>query len=293
MQHIIPHLWWNTEAKEATAFYTTVFPDSRVTQVTKLSGTPSGDTDIVEFQLSGIPMMGISAGPYFALNPAISLFATFSDVASTDRAWEALSEGGQVLMPYQSYPWATKYGWVNDRFGLSWQISCTDSLGARVTITPSLLFTGSKAGKAKEAIAFYASLFPSSHVDLEVPYEEGDGDTVGFLKHARFTLHGQEFIAMDSSLPHAFQFNEAFSLLVECDTQEEMDTLSDALSFVPESEQCGWVKDKYGVSWQIAPKEMRVMMKEGTPEQLARLTEAFLSMKRFNLDALRKAYRGE
>ncbi len=292
MQHIIPHLWWNTEAKEAAQFYATVFPDSRVTRVTTIPGTPSGDTEIVEFELAGVPMMGISAGPYFKLNPSISLFATFPDEASATRAWDMLSVSGKVLMPFQSYPWAKKYGWVDDRFGVSWQISFSEHHDMTAPIVPALLFTGSVAGKAREAIGRYTALFPQSSIDLLVPYEKGDGDVEGYLKHARFTLLGQQFIAMDSTLSHDFGFNEAFSLLVSCDTQEEMDALCTALSAVPESEQCGWLKDAYGVSWQITSKEMGEMMRTGTPEQMARLTQAFLPMKRFDMATLRRAWEG-
>ncbi len=309
MQKIIPHLWFNTEAKAATALYATLFPGSAVTNIRTIHDTPSGDCDIVSFRLVGMECMAISAGPYFKLNPSISFFVQYENEADIQRAWDALVKGGKVLMPLDTYPWAAKYGWLQDAYGVSWQLSYTaapapDAAGGAqgsatvsvvkpdAAITPALMFTQAVAGKAREAMDFYASLFPNSHVDVVVPYEKGDGDTEGFVKHARFTLAGQHFMALDSSAPHAFTFNEAFSLLVKCDTQAEIDELWAKLSAVPDSEQCGWLKDKYGVSWQITPTRMDDMMSTGTPEQIDRVTQAFLKMKKFDIATLEVAFRG-
>ena len=107
-----------------------------------------------------------------------------------------------------------------------------------------------------------------------------------------FMLAGQWFAAMDSAREHKFKFNEAISFMVNCDTQEEIDYYWEKLSAVTEAEQCGWLKDKFGLSWQIVPTELGEMMRNGTPEQIARVTQAFLKMKKFDLAELRKAYRG-
>jgi predicted 3-demethylubiquinone-9 3-methyltransferase (glyoxalase superfamily) len=290
MQHIIPYLWFDTQAKEATAFYTTVFKDSSVDYVQTLSNTPSGDAHIVGFTLLGKKFMAISAGPYFTLNPSISLFVTFDTQAEIDSAWNALAEGGKVLMPYQTYPWAPKYGWVQDKYGLSWQLSLAEQHQTGQKITPLMMFTQTGAGKAKEAIDFYTTVFPHSSTDMIARYEAGEGDTVGFVKHARFTLNGEQFMAMDSSGPHAFVFNEAISFIVKCESQEEIDRYWTTLSAHPESEQCGWLKDKFGVSWQITPTVMDRMMTEGTPEQVQRVTQAFLKMKKFDIATLEEVY---
>ncbi|WP_374104031.1 VOC family protein [Bacillus sp. ISL-18] len=97
---------------------------------------------------------------------------------------------------------------------------------------------------------------------------------------------------MDSAHEHKFNFNEAISFMVYCDTQEEIDYYWDRLSAVPEAEQCGWLKDQFGISWQVVPSEMNEMMSKGRPDQLARVTNAFLKMKKFDLEKLRKAYKG-
>ncbi len=292
MQKITPHLWFDTQAKEATAFYTTLFADSKIKNVTTLHDTPSGDADTVSFTLAGQDFMAISAGPYFKLNPAISLFVVFESEAEIDEVWNKLIEGGKALMPYDTYPWAKKYGWLQDKYGLSWQLSMSENHKMEQKITPALMFTQDKSGKAKEAIEYYTSIFPGSNIEMMMPYEKGEGDTEGFIKHARFTLAGQNFIAMGSSGPHDFVFNEAVSLIVHCETQEEIDMYWSKLSAVPESEQCGWLKDKFGVSWQIVPTAMNKMMASGDAEKIGRVTQAFLKMKKFDIKKLEEAFEG-
>jgi predicted 3-demethylubiquinone-9 3-methyltransferase (glyoxalase superfamily) len=293
MQKITPHFWFDKEAKEATAFYTTLFPDSKVNKITTITNTPSGDCDIVTFQLAGQNFMAISAGPYFKLNPSISLFVVFKNESEIQGVWDELVDGGKVLMPFQTYPWAHKYGWLQDRYGLSWQLSWSDHHDMGQKITPMLMFTRDKAGMTKEAIADYTSIFPNSKTEMLTEYTKEDGDKEGFIKHGRFTLCGQDFMAMDSSGPHAFGFNEAFSIIVNCDTQEEIDQYWEKLSAVPEAEQCGWLKDKYGISWQIVPTAMGKMMDSGTKEQIAQVTQAFLKMKKFDIAKLVEAYEGK
>ena len=293
MSKIIPHLWFDKEAKEATNFYASLFPDSKVENVTTLPGTPSGDTDIVTFKLVGQSFMAISAGPYFKFNPSISLFVTFDNEAEIEEVWNKLIDGGSALMAYDTYPWAQKYGWLQDKYGLSWQLSFSEHHQTEKKITPLLMFTQGVAGKAKEAIENYTSIFPNSKIDMMVPYEKDDSDTEGFIKHARFVLDGEHFMAMDSSLGHDFIFNEAISFIVNCETQAEIDFYWEKLSAVPEAEQCGWLKDKYGVSWQIVPTAMGKMMSGGDKEAAARVTQAFLVMKKFDIAKLEAAFAGE
>ncbi len=293
MQKIKPHLWFDKEAKEAAAFYISLFKDSKVTNISTITDTPSGDCDIVSFILAGKEFMAISAGPIFKFNPSISLFTVFDNEAEIDEAWKKLSEGGKVLMEYQAYPWAKKYGWLEDKYGLSWQLSMSENHKLEQKITPLLMFTQKMAGKTKEAIEYYTGIFPNSKVEMMVPYEKGEGDKEGFIKHSRFSLSGENFMAMDSSGPHQFVFNEAISFVVRCDTQEEIDHYWEKLSAVPESEQCGWCKDKFGVSWQIVPAIMDEMMTSKDKAAVDRVTQAFLKMKKFHIAELTKAYEGK
>src|SRR5690606_41482653 len=158
MQKIIPHLWYDKEAKEAAEFYTSIFPNSNVTSTVTLHDTPSGDAQTVSFELNGQEFMAISAGPYFKFNPSISFMVNFEPAQDKnakqhlDEAWKKLSEGGQVLMPLDTYPFSEYYGWIQDKYGLSWQLMLTNPEGeARPFIIPSLLYVTDTCDKAEEA----------------------------------------------------------------------------------------------------------------------------------------------
>ena len=197
-------------------------------------------------------------------------------------------------MPLQEYPFSKWFGWIEDKYGFSWQLMLTNPEGEkRPFVTPALMFTGANAGHAEEAITFYCSVFEDGKTGALMRYPAGmEPEKEGTLAYADFFVHNTWLAAMDSSREHGFTFNEALSLLVSCDSQEEIDYYWSKLSAVPEAEQCGWLKDKFGVSWQISSTEMMKMMSEGTPEQSARVIQAFLPMKKFDVAALRAAYEG-
>lgn len=299
-QKIVPHLWYDKEAKEAAGFYTSVFPDSRITNATTIHGTPSGDCDIVSFELWGQKFMAISAGPFFRLNPSVSFIVNFDPSREKDArqkidaVWGRLSEGGRVLMPLDKYPFSDRYGWVQDRYGLSWQLILSNPEGEpRPPIVPSLMFVGGVCGKAEEAIRFYMSVFKHSRQGNMIRYGPNQApDREGTVMFADFMLENHWFAAMDSAHEHHFAFNEAISFMVYCDTQQEIDYYWEKLSAVPEAEQCGWLKDRYGLSWQVVPAVMYEMMRSGDEKRIARVTEAFLKMKKFDIAALQKAYEG-
>ena len=301
MQTIIPHLWFDKEAKEAAEFYTSLLPDSKVTNITTLHDTPSGDCDVVSFELSGQPFMAISAGPLFKFNPSVSFILNFDPSkdknarVNLDRLWEKLSEGGTALMPLDTYPFSERYGWIQDRYGLSWQLILTNPAGEeRPFIIPSLMFTQKIAGHAEEAIDFYCAVFKDSRRGMTARYPKGmEPDQEGTLMFADFSLLGTWLAAMDSARGHHFTFNEAISFLVPCETQAEVDYYWEKLSAVPEAEQCGWLKDKFGLSWQIWPTAIGEMMKHGTREQIDRVTQAFLPMKKMDIATLQRAYEGK
>jgi len=303
MKQIIPHLWFDKEAREAATFYVSAFPGSRITQTTTLHDvpSPSGDCDVLSFELSGQPFMAISAGPLFKFNPSISFFVNFDPSrnedarGSLDALWEKLSRGGTALMPLDKYPFSEHYGWIQDRYGLSWQLILSNPRGQpRPEIMPSLLFAGPVAGRAEEAVDFYASVFKTSSRGITARYGKGqEPDKEGTIMFSDFMLDGQWLAAMDSAREHRFAFNEAISLLIPCATQAEIDHYWTRLSADPEAEQCGWLKDRFGVSWQVWPAVMGEMMKKGTPEQIARLTTAFLPMKKFDIEKLVEAFDGK
>lgn len=198
-------------------------------------------------------------------------------------------------MPLGKYPYSKKYGWIQDKYGLSWQLILTNPEGEeRPEILPSLLFVNENAGKAEEAMNFYFTVFKNSKTGQIVRYPKGmEPDQEGTIMFADFLLEDQWFVVMDSARNHEFNFNEAISFLVNCDSQDEIDGYWEKLSAVPEAEQSGWLKDKYGISWQIVPKELDEMMTKGSPEQIARMNSVMLKMKKLDLVQLRKAYEGD
>jgi predicted 3-demethylubiquinone-9 3-methyltransferase (glyoxalase superfamily) len=297
-QKITPHLWFDKEAKEAAEFYSKVFPESKISGTTTLHDTPSGDCEVVSFEIWGQKFMAISAGPLFKFNPSVSFLVNFdpSIIADArekiDEVWNKLSDGGQVLMALDKYPYSERYGWVQDKYGLSWQLILTDPKGdERPIIMPSLLFVGDAYGKAEESINFYSSVFKDSKMGTMVRYDTGqEPGKEGTVMFADFKLLDTWFAAMDGAGEHNFSFNEAISFIVYCNDQKEIDYYSGKLSAVPGTEQCGWVKDKFGVFWQIVPVALHEMLLHGTKEQVGRVTQAFLPMKKLVIADLEKAW---
>lgn len=307
MKKITPHLWFDKEVKEAAAFYTSVFPASQIVNASVIHDTPSGDCDIISFELWGQPFMSISAGPLFKFNPSVSFIVNFDPLffkgssspemearKAMDTAWKRLSEGGTVLMPIDQYPFSSRYGWIQDKFGLSWQLILTNPEGeAKPAIIPSLLFVGDNMGRAEEAINFYLSVFRDSKLGEMHRYGPNQlPDKEGSIMFADFMLEKSWFAAMDSAREQGFNFNEAISFMVKCKTQKEIDYYWEKLSAVPEAEQCGWLKDKFGLSWQVVPEAMDEMMADEDPQRVARVTDTFLRMKKFDLAELENAYQG-
>jgi predicted 3-demethylubiquinone-9 3-methyltransferase (glyoxalase superfamily) len=300
MQKIMPCLWFDGRVEDAAHLYTSLFPRGRVASVTRfpeagteIHGQPAGAIQAMELDLDGYRLSLLNGGPHFQLTPAISLFVMRETADEVDALWRALSEGGSVMMPLDAYPWSEKYGWLSDRFGVSWQIA----LGKRSDIggqamAPALLFVGAQHGKAEAALERYTALFPGSKVEGILRHDGSGPDPVGTVMHAQCYLGGETFMMMDSALPHAFGFNEAFSFIIQCETQDEIEHYASALSSVPEAEQCGWVKDEFGVSWQVVPRVLFEMLLDSDQRKVEAVTKAFLAMKRFDIEALKRAYTG-
>lgn len=272
---IYPCLWFDDQAKKAATFYTSVFRDTRIT----------GENQFVTtFVLSGQKFMCLNGGPLFRPDPSISFFVVCESHDELEYIWQLLLAGGNVLMALDKYEWSEKYGWIQDKFGISWQLSYNKMQDAGQKVTPVLMFTNEYAGKAEEAIKFYTTVFDHSSLERITRYGDNDGDRKGYVKNAGFRLGGQAFMAMDSSLPHSFKFSEGISLVVECQTQDEIDYYWSRLSAIPEAEQCGWLKDKYGLSWQIVPEILSELLKD--PSRSERVTRAFMQMKKFEIEKL-------
>ena len=291
MEKITPHLWFDNNAEEAAKFYTSIFKDSKLKNVTTLHNTPSGTVEIFTVEVLGQEFTLISAGPLFKFNPSVSFLVACSTKEEVDGLWKKLSEGGTALMDLGEYPFSEKYGWMQDKYGLSWQIMFMGDHKIKHRIIPTLMFVGKQYGKAEEAINFYSSVFGNARVGDILRYSKGEEpDKEGTVKHASFMLEDQDFAAMDSAREHNFAFNEAISFMVHCNTQKEIDYYWEKLSAYPEAEQCGWLKDKYGLSWQIVPNIMDEMLKDSDENKIARVTEAFLQMKKLDIAKLKEVY---
>ena len=311
MQKIIPCLWFDHHAEEAVSFYTSIFPGGKIGEIThyteagfEIHHMPAGTLLTAEFEIAGYKMTVLNGGPLFKLNPSISFMLNFDpskDVEAEqklDTLWNKLSEGGQVLMPLQEYPFSKRYGWIQDKYGVSWQLILTNPTGEeRPFLIPSFLFTGEVCGKAEEAINLYVSTFKEkgeSRVGMTAHYTAGmEPDKEGSLMFGDCLLSNQWFAAMDSAHKHDFKFTEAFSFMVMCQDQAEIDYFFGKMSAVPESEQCGWIKDAYGVSWQIIPEGMNEMVNNPDKEKANRAMNAMLQMKKIDIAALQRALDGE
>lgn len=300
MQKIVPHLWFDNQAEEAANFYASLFDDSSIGRIGRygkagqeIHGRPEGSVMTVDFELAGFEFMALNGGPHFTFTPAISFFVILDDADQVNELWEALIDGGQALMPIDAYPWSERYGWLNDRYGLSWQIMVGERHREH-TIVPSLFFVGDQSGNCEEAIEHYISTFPDSEVGALMRYDGSGVDPQGNIQHGQFYLAGQDFRAMESAMEeHAFGFNEAISFLVRCDTQEEIDQYWNALSAVPEAEQCGWLKDRFGVSWQITPTVLPELLDQNDRPKFERVMSTMLQMKKIDISELERAGRDQ
>jgi predicted 3-demethylubiquinone-9 3-methyltransferase (glyoxalase superfamily) len=293
MQKITPFLWFDKEAEQAMNFYTSVFRNAKVGSVSRYGEAgpgPEGSVLTASFELEGMPFTALNGGPHFNFTPAVSFFVNCDTEAEIDQLWGKLSEGGSVLMPYQEYPFSEKFGWLEDKYGLSWQLS----LGSRAQkIVPFLLFVGEQHGKAEQAMNLYTSVFEDSRIENIQRYGAGQGEQEGTVMHAVFQLAGLEFMAMESNNQgHQFTFTEATSFYVNCETQEEVDFFWEKLGEGGDenAQQCGWLKDRFGVSWQIVPAVLPVLLNDPDPEKAKRVTEVMLQMKKIDIPALEQAY---
>lgn len=300
-QQIKPMLWFDKQAEEAVQLYTSTFPNARRGRVARYGKEgfefhhqPEGAIMTVEFTVDGQSFTALNAGPVFRMNPSISFFATYEREAEVDRIWKVLSEGGKVLMDLDKYPWSEKFGWLEDRFGVSWQLALgnRNDIGGQGIVT-SLMFVREHAGQAEAAMKHYTSIFNDSGISGIRRYGADQAPEMeGTVMHAQFTLDGQTFFAMDSAMDHAFTFNEGISLVVSCDTQEEVDYYWERLSEDgdPQAQVCGWLKDKFGVSWQVVPKILEQMLHDTDKQKVQNVTKAYLRMKKFDIAALKAAF---
>lgn len=293
MQKIVPNIWNRRQAENAGEFYAKAFTgaSSRIESRYPETGLLDFQRDFAGEALTvgvDIPdpagekfhLSLINAGEEFSPNPSISFMLNFDPVlfgsasAAQERlesTWAALGARGKVLMPLGEYPFSALYGWVEDRYGVSWQLALGDGTAeARPYVIPVIMFGGDAQNRAAEALDFYSSVFDDAQQGAKFAYGAATGPaTADALMFAELRVGEQWFAVIDSGVEQDFSFTCGVSFEVQCADQAEIDRLWNALSAAPEAEQCGWLADKFGVSWQIVPANMgELMSHEGAFERM-------------------------
>jgi predicted 3-demethylubiquinone-9 3-methyltransferase (glyoxalase superfamily) len=294
---LVPCVWLDGQAEAAARLYTRAFPGAHAdlvlhspTGVDSPSGRPRGSVLLVELVAAGARLTLLDGGPQFRPSPNVSFFVVVATAGEADRAWSVLAEGGQPLMPIEAYPWSPRYGWIQDRFGVSWQVMTAPGPEAR--IVPCFMFAGTVHGRAEDAMKAWTAVFPASRVEAVERYGAGEGGPDGKVKHGRFVLAGQPFVAMDSHVAHDRTFDEGVSVQVMCEDQAAVDRYWAALSAGGEPGPCGWLKDRFGVSWQVVPTAMRRWFSDENPAGRDRCFQAMLQMGKLDVGALERAWAG-
>lgn len=271
---IFPCLWYDGDAKPSADFYCEVF-----------GGKITVDSPVViNIELFGQRLMLLNGGPQFEKNASVSFMVLCETEEEVDKYWKPLSEGGMVLMELGEYPWSKKYGWVRDKFGVTWQVYL--GMQGDQKIIPTLMYIHENNGKAMEAMELYTGIFPNSKIESVLKYGEGVGNETHEVpenvQHAAFTLDNYTFFCIDNSYDHKFDFNEGISMVVMTDSQEETDHLWNSLTADGgQQSMCGWLKDKFGLSWQIVPKRLLELMNDfNNPQKAQNVVEAMLQMKK-------------
>ncbi len=279
-EKITPCLWFNEQAKEAAALYCSVFANSRITEQSPL---------VIGIDVSGQSITLLDGGPKYKPNPSISFYYIGEKPEEIDRIWSVFSKGGKVMVPLDKYPWGEKYGWITDKYGISWQLALGKLSDVGQRITPCLMFTGKQYGRAEDAITFYTSIFEGSKVDGILRYGSNElPDKEGKVKHAQIIIHNQKFMLMESAQQHDFTFSEGVSLTVHCENQKEIDYYWQKLTEKGgEESMCGWLKDKFGVSWQIIPTILSKIMSD--PAKAGKAAQAFMEMRKLNIEQIVQA----
>jgi Uncharacterized protein conserved in bacteria len=295
MQKIVPSLWFADSAAEAAAFYVSVFGDGRIVETNRYLADEFSEYEpdlagrelSVEFEIGGFRLIALNGGPQFPINHSISLMLNFGagGRAELDRIWSELAAGGSVMMPLQAYDFSPYYGWLRDRYGMTWQLMLPmPGADPRPFVTPTLLFGGAAQNRAGEALAYYARTFSGARVGIRDRYPVSVGPAEpGSLRYGDLLVFGQWLAFMDAAVPQDFSFTCGVSLLLRCSDQAELDRYWAELSAVPAAEQCGWCTDRYGVSWQLVPVNLNELM--ALPGAFEKLT----GMRRIDIDAFHEA----
>lgn len=289
MNKITPCLWFNYQAEEASSFYISLFKESKIGNITyygksgaHISGQNEGSVMTVEFELNGQKFTALNGGPIFKFTPAVSLKIWCNTENEINQLWNKLSQEGSVLWELKEYPWASKYGWCEDKFGVSWQVMIGES---PQKITPVILFNDQNFGKGKEAINFYTTQFENSNID-EIKLDNKNE----IVLYSTFNLEGSKFVIMEGQASMKHEITHGISFVINCNTQDEIDQYWKKLSVGGTIEECGWLKDKFGVSWQVVPTILNELIGDSNSQKTENVMKAMLQMKKLDIEKLKQSY---
>lgn len=266
-------LWFNGKAAEAAAFHCKTFQNSEIIH---------SDEVVTHYNLLGYRFTALNGGSQYKMTPAISYFVYCGSDKEIERLYKTLKKGGRVLMPLGTYPWTSKYAWVQDKFGVSWQLDI-DDIKVPQKIVPSLLFIDKKYALIQEAYDHYDSIFESMFL-MSLPYPISAGAPLGTHQFAQFKLNGTVFNAMSNNSKHDFDFTPGNSLVIECENQEEIDQCWDQLTEGGKASKCGWLVDKFGISWQVIPSQLGQLMSD--PNTAQAVMDKMLEMEKIVISEL-------
>lgn len=272
-EKITPCLWFNGNAEEAAGLYCSVFSGAKITARSPF---------VVELNVQGQGFTLLDGGPKYQPNPSISFYTICETEKELNHIWQQFTEEGHVLMPLANYPRSEKYGWLSDKYGVSWQLALGKISDVGQKITPCLMFCGKQCGRAEEAMNFYSGVIKNSKTD-GIVYNSQNTE---LTEHAQFALMGQKFMVTDSA-EYSFDFSEGVSLTIHCETQDEIDDYWNQFTQDGEESMCGWLKDKFGVSWQIVPSVLESIMKD--PAKAGKAAEASMTMRKLDIEQIVQA----
>ena len=289
-----PCIWCNGTMAEQARAYAALFPGATIGGRPAQDWQPAKGQIFVTLDLAGSRLSLLDGGPMFRPTPAISLFVQRETQAEVDAIWQALIDGGQAMMPLDTYPWSPRYGFLTDRWGVSWQVSQGPVADVGQAVTPALIYTGPVLGKARAAMQLYQRAFPGGTVDGIMEHDGSGPDAAGTILHAQMRLPIGTMMVMDSAESHEWGFTEGVSLMVLCQTQDQIDRLWNLLiADGGAPSQCGWLKDPFGVSWQITPEVLLHLTSPDAPgfdpDRADRVTQAMLGMAKLDIAALEAA----
>jgi predicted 3-demethylubiquinone-9 3-methyltransferase (glyoxalase superfamily) len=243
MAKIISQLMFSGDIEEAVGFYVKAFGgNSKITTIF----APSAEEKRVSFLLAGQEFEAITGKTIFS--PAISFTVNCKNAEEVDRFWHYYLENGTIMMELGEYPFSKRFGWIADKYGLSWQIMLNEQSSQK--IVPSLMFVGENYGLGEEAIQFYTAAFPHAKIEsLERVEQDEAFDVAGTVRHAVFTLADQVFVLTENGYQHQFMMNNAISFVVYVEDKKEMEAYQKRLSLASKD----GTKDKYGVHWIVVP----------------------------------------